>query len=77
VSALGKLIAKPLQAAWQAKCSVVGLSNLAFRLYHDHCQGISDELGDALFELILLQEGEEFAMDDAQISQLLNRISSL
>jgi len=72
---IGQQIAVKLQEEWDSKRDIVSLANLAFRLSQDYAREISDELYDKLFDLILLQEGTQFEMSDAEITELIANIT--
>jgi len=73
----GEKIAQILQNQLDSGCSIVELSNFAFQLTQDESREISDEIYEALFDLILLQEGPEFEMDDSQIRDLIKKMATM
>jgi len=74
---IGQKITEKLQENWDLEENIVSLSNLAFRLSQDYAREISEELYDSLFDLILMQEGEEFEMSKEEIREIIANIKDM
>ena len=69
-------LVRELEAAIGSEYDPVRIAKVAFQIYHLHNHEISRDVHELLMDLVVMEEGKEFEMSEAEFKELLDSLRS-